>query len=74
MAAYIKKTRNIDVDVNSIFDVQVKRIHEYKRQHLAVLGIINLYNRIKQDPSIEVVPRTFIFVGKQHQDTLWQNW
>ena len=64
LAAYIKKTRNIDVDVNSIFDVQVKRIHEYKRQHLAVLGIINLYNRIKQDPSIEVVPRTFIFGGK----------
>ena len=64
LAAYIKKTRNIDVDVNSIFDVQVKRIHEYKRQHLAVLGIINLYNRIKQNPSIEVVPRTFIFGGK----------
>lgn len=64
LAAYIKKTRNIDVDVNSIFDVQVKRIHEYKRQHIAVLGIINLYNRIKQDPSIEVVPRTFIFGGK----------
>ena len=64
LAAYIKKTRNIDVDVNSIFDVQVKRIHEYKRQHLAVLGIINLYNRIKKNPSIEVVPRTFIFGGK----------
>ena len=64
LAAYIKKTRNIDVDINSIFDVQVKRIHEYKRQHLAVLGIINLYNRIKQDPSIEIVPRTFIFGGK----------
>ncbi|WP_144871774.1 glycogen/starch/alpha-glucan phosphorylase [Hyella patelloides] len=64
LAAYIKKTRNIDVDVNSIFDVQVKRIHEYKRQHLAVLGIINLYNRIKQNPNTEVVPRTFIFGGK----------
>jgi glycogen phosphorylase len=47
-----------------MFDVQVKRIHEYKRQHLAVLGIINLYNRIKQNPSIEIVPRTFIFGGK----------
>ncbi len=64
LASYIKKTRGIDVDVNSIFDVQVKRIHEYKRQHLAVLGIINLYNRIKQNPSAEVVPRTFIFGGK----------
>ena len=64
LASYIKKTRGIDVDVNSIFDVQVKRIHEYKRQHLAVLGIINLYNRIKQNPNAEVVPRTFIFGGK----------
>ena len=64
LAAYIKATRNINVDVNSIFDVQVKRIHEYKRQHLAVLGIINLYNRIKANPNAEVVPRTFIFGGK----------
>ena len=64
LADYIKKTRGIDVDVNSIFDVQVKRIHEYKRQHLAVLGIINLYNRIKKNPNMEVVPRTFIFGGK----------
>ncbi len=64
LAKYIKKTRNIDVDVNSIFDVQVKRIHEYKRQHLAVLNIIALYNRIKQNPTIDIVPRTFIFGGK----------
>jgi len=64
LAKYIKKTRNIDVDVNSIFDVQVKRIHEYKRQHLAVLNIIALYNRIKQNPGVDIVPRTFIFGGK----------
>jgi glycogen phosphorylase len=64
LAAYIKKTLNLEVDINSIFDVQVKRIHEYKRQHLAVLGIINLYNRIKQNPSMDLVPRTFIFGGK----------
>ncbi|OAB60307.1 glycogen phosphorylase [Leptolyngbya valderiana BDU 20041] len=64
LAAYIKATRNIDVDANSLFDIQVKRIHEYKRQHLAVLHIITLYNRIKRDPSIDVVPRTFIFGGK----------
>jgi starch phosphorylase len=64
LAAYILKTRNIEVDVNSIFDVQVKRIHEYKRQHLAVLHIISLYNRIKQNPNMEVVPKTFIFGGK----------
>jgi starch phosphorylase len=64
LAAYIKKTRNIDVSIDSIFDIQVKRIHEYKRQHLAVLEIITLYNRIKQNPNINIVPRTFIFGGK----------
>ncbi len=64
LATYIKKTRNIDVDVDSIFDVLVKRIHEYKRQHLMVLHIITLYNRIKQNPNIDIVPRTFIFGGK----------
>ncbi|BAU64627.1 glycogen phosphorylase [Stanieria sp. NIES-3757] len=64
LAAYIKKTRNIEVNVDSIFDVQVKRIHEYKRQHLAVLEIITLYNRIKINPNIQIVPRTFIFGGK----------
>ena len=52
------------IDVNSLFDVQVKRIHEYKRQHLAALEIIHLYNRIKQNPHTEIVPRTFIFGGK----------
>jgi glycogen phosphorylase len=64
LAAYIHKTRGIEVDVNSLFDVQVKRIHEYKRQHLAVLYIIELYNRIKHNPNIDILPRTFIFGGK----------
>lgn len=64
LADYIRKYRGIEMDVNSIFDVQVKRIHEYKRQHLAVLQIIAFYNRIKQNPEIEIVPRTFIFGGK----------
>lgn len=64
LAAYILKTQDLEIDVNSLFDVQVKRIHEYKRQHLAVLHIIALYNRIKQNPDIEIVPRTFIFGGK----------
>jgi glycogen phosphorylase len=64
LAAYIQKVKGLEVDVNSLFDVQVKRIHEYKRQHLAVLHIISLYNRIKQNPSIDVLPRTFIFGGK----------
>jgi len=64
LAAHIFKTKNIEVDPNSIFDVLVKRIHEYKRQHLSVLHIIGLYNQIKENPNIEVVPRTFIFGGK----------
>ncbi|GBF82355.1 glycogen/starch/alpha-glucan phosphorylase [Aphanothece sacrum] len=64
LAAYILKNCNIQVDPNSLFDVQVKRIHEYKRQHLAVLHIIALYNRIKKDPNIDILPRTFIFGGK----------
>ncbi|MDX2215044.1 MAG: glycogen/starch/alpha-glucan phosphorylase [Oculatellaceae cyanobacterium bins.114] len=64
LADYIQRTNNIEVDVNSIFDVQIKRIHEYKRQLLCVLHIIALYQRIKANPSAEVLPRTFIFGGK----------
>ncbi len=64
LAAYIWKHNGIDVDVNSMFDVQVKRIHEYKRQLLAVLNIITLYNRLRRDPGLDIVPRTFIFGGK----------
>lgn len=64
LADYIHKKLGVEVDVNSIFDVQVKRIHEYKRQHLMVLHIITLYNRIKRNPNIDIHPRTFIFGGK----------
>lgn len=64
LADYVRKYRDIELDINSIFDVQVKRIHEYKRQHLAVLQIIALYNRIKQNPNLDILPRTFIFGGK----------
>lgn len=52
------------VDPTAMFDVQVKRIHEYKRQHLNVLHIITLYNRIKANPGLEITPRLFIFGGK----------
>ncbi len=58
------RERNINIVPDSMFDVQVKRIHEYKRQHLNVLHIITLYNRIKNNPSIDIPPRTFIFGGK----------
>lgn len=64
LADYIWKFNGVEVDPHSIFDIQVKRIHEYKRQHLDVLHIITLYNRIKQNPNINIYPRTFIFGGK----------
>jgi glycogen phosphorylase len=64
LAAWIKKNLSIEVDPNSMFDILVKRIHEYKRQHLQVLHIIDLYNKIKDNPDINVPSRTFIFGGK----------
>lgn len=64
LAAYVKDNNNIIVDPNSIFDVQVKRIHEYKRQLLNLVHIMYLYNQIKEDPHFDVPPRTFFFAGK----------
>jgi len=64
LAKSIARRNGISVDPASLYDVQVKRIHEYKRQHLNVLHIITLYNRIKRNPSIDITPRTFIFGGK----------
>jgi starch phosphorylase len=64
LAGLIKDRTGIQVNPDSLFDILVKRIHEYKRQHLNVLHIISLFNRIKEDPSREITPRTFIFGGK----------
>ena len=64
LATYIHTRTGIAVSPDSLFDVQVKRIHEYKRQHLNVLHIITLYQRLKQNPSLDITPRTFIFGGK----------
>jgi glycogen phosphorylase len=64
LAALIQQRMGVAVNPASLFDIQVKRIHEYKRQHLNVLHIITLYNRIKQNPDLDIVPRTFIFAGK----------
>jgi len=64
LAKYIKENNRIDVDPNSIFDVQVKRLHEYKRQLLNILHVMYLYNQIKRNPDYDMVPRTFIFGAK----------
>ena len=64
LAAYIKEHNGVDVDVNSIFDVQVKRMHEYKRQLLNILRVICIYKRLKANPGMDIVPRTYIFGGK----------
>jgi len=64
LAAHIEKTTGIKVDTNSIFDVQAKRLHAYKRQLLNVMHIIYLIQKIKKDPSFTMTPRTFIFAAK----------
>ena len=64
LAGFIQQKIGTILDPQTLFDIQVKRIHEYKRQHLNVLHIITLYNRLKQNPDLDSVPRTFIFGGK----------
>ena len=64
LAQLIARETGIIVSPDSMFDVQVKRLHEYKRQLLLVLFIIVLYNRLKKDPALDIVPRTFIFGAK----------
>ena len=64
LAKYIKEHNGIDVDPRSIFDVQVKRLHEYKRQLMNILHVMYLYNELKENPHLDMVPRTFIFGAK----------
>ena len=64
LAKYIKEHNGIDVDPRSIFDVQVKRLHEYKRQLMNILHVMYLYNKLKDNPNLDMVPRTFIFGAK----------
>ena len=64
LAKYIMDHNQIEVNTNSIFDVQVKRLHEYKRQLLNILHVMHLYNKLKDNPNLDMVPRTFIFGAK----------
>lgn len=64
LADYIHRHNQIQVNIDSLFDCQIKRLHEYKRQLLSVLHVITLYNRIKQNPRGKFIPRTVIFAGK----------
>ena len=64
LALVARERTGISIDPDSMFDVQVKRIHEYKRQHLNILHVIALYHRLKSDPDLDMPPRTFIFGGK----------
>lgn len=64
LAAYIRKHNGVTVDPDSLFDVQVKRLHEYKRQHLNGLNILDTYLQLKENPNMEFTPRTYIFGAK----------
>ncbi len=64
LAAYVKKETGVKLDVDSLFDVQVKRLHEYKRQHLNALHILSLYRMLKDNPNMAFTPRTYIFGAK----------
>jgi starch phosphorylase len=64
LAVYINKNEGIEIDSNSLFDIQIKRLHEYKRQLLNAFGILDLYFRLKENPQMEIVSRTFIFGAK----------
>lgn len=64
LAEYIKKHNGIDVDPRSIFDCQVKRLHEYKRQLMLILYVMHLYNELRDNPDLDIMPRTFIFGAK----------
>ena len=64
LADYVRSTAGVELNPDWLFDIQVKRIHEYKRQHLNVLNIVTQYHRLKQNPGLQIPPRAFVFGGK----------
>ena len=70
LAEFLKRTQGIEINPDSIFDVQIKRLHEYKRQLLNIFQIIGLYNKLKLNPSMNFTPVTYIFGAKAAPDIM----